>query len=398
MKLGTIAINNLKRRLGKTIFLVAGLIIGIATIVTLFSITKAMELELGDTFDVIGANMLVVPESDDLTLSYGGVSIPGVEREKASLDMSAIDKIRTIPEANSIAIIAPKLLGALEVEDSRALTLGVQFENELRMKKWWKVNTSPTDPSQFEEHNFRVVVEKDQVVLGSSLANRLGVRPQDTITVQGEEYTIKGILQPLGAEEDNALLIDIEKMQGYLHQPGAVSLLEISALCNTCPIDDIVAQVADVLPGNRVTAIKEAVAARELIVERFSSFALAVSLVVLLIGSLVVSLTMLSSVNERTREIGIFRAIGFRKSHVMQIIFLEAILVSTLGGLIGYVLGMVIAQFAAPKIAQMDVYIGWSPLIALAATSVAILIGIGASIIPARKASNLDPSEALRYI
>lgn len=398
MKLGTIAINNLKRRLGKTIFLVAGLIIGIATIVTLFSITRAMELELGDTFDVIGANMLVVPESDDLTLSYGGVSIPGVDREKASLDMTALDKIRTIEEANSIAIIAPKLLGALEVEDGRALTLGVQFENELRMKKWWKVNTSPTDPSQFEENNFRIVVDKDQVVLGSSLANKLGVRPQDTITVQGEKYTIKGILQPLGAEEDNALLIDIEKMQGYMNQPGAVTLLEISALCNTCPIDVIVAQVSEVLPGNRVTAIKEAVAARELIVERFSSFALAVSLVVLLIGSLVVSLTMLSSVNERTREIGIFRAIGFRKSHVMQIIFLEAILVSTLGGIIGYVLGMVIAQFAAPKIAQMDVYIGWSPLIALAATSVAILIGIGASIIPARKASNLDPSEALRYI
>ena len=192
--------------------------------------------------------------------------------------------------------------------------------------------------------------------------------------------------------------MSLPEAQQILGKPNSISFIEVSALCNTCPIDDIVAQLQSKLPDAEVSASKEAVQARKDIVDRFASFALAISVVVLVIGSLIVFTTMMSSVNERTREIGIFRAIGFRKGHIMTIILLEAVLVSLVGGLIGYLLGMGAAWGVGPAIAQMDLNITWQLPVAAGALGLAVLIGILASLSPAWRAAKLDPVEALRFI
>ena len=78
MKLHNISLNNLGRRKGKMIFLVLGLFIGIATIVTLLSITESMSRDIEDRLDQFGANIVMLPESKNLALSYGGISVGGV--------------------------------------------------------------------------------------------------------------------------------------------------------------------------------------------------------------------------------------------------------------------------------------------------------------------------------
>lgn len=398
MRLTGIAFNNLRRRKGKTFFLVLGMLIGIATIVTLFTITKSMEQEVGNKFDQIGANMLVVPKSDDLTLSYGGVSVSDAVVAAKELSMTDIDKMRTIKNKENISIIAPKLLGAVDVGGNKTLAIGVRFISELRMKKWWKIHTDATNPDQVAARPGMLVMNEKDILLGNEAALRLNKKPGDTLKITGRDYVVKGVLGPLGSEEDGAVIMDISRLQSILGKPGAVSLFELSALCNTCPISDIVNQISAKLPHARAVAVKEAVEARKLVVERFSDFALAISAVILFIGSLVVLLTMMSSVNERTREIGIFRAIGFRKSHVMQIIFTEALVVSLLGGVLGYFLGTLAAKFTAPMIAQMDLVINWQLQLAAGSLGLALLVGIAASAFPAWQASKLDPAEALRFI
>jgi putative ABC transport system permease protein len=159
-----------------------------------------------------------------------------------------------------------------------------------------------------------------------------------------------------------------------------------------------VAQLTDVLPNGRVTALRQAALVREETIERFSSFGIALSGVVLLVAALVVLTTMLSSVNERTREIGIFRAIGFRRMHVLQIILLEALLVSIFGGLAGYFAGNAIARATGPYFAQMRVSVPWNTEMILPAVLLSAAIAVAASIYPALKAANLDPVEALRFI
>lgn len=129
MNLRTIAFNNLRRRKGRMAFLLAGLLIGVATVVTLFSLTSALTLDAEHKLDSFGANIVVTPKRDDLSLSYGGITLAGVNVAQNELRMVDLQKIGEIPNAGNIAAIAPKVLGAVEVNGVRALMMGVSPED-----------------------------------------------------------------------------------------------------------------------------------------------------------------------------------------------------------------------------------------------------------------------------
>lgn len=385
MKLHNIALNNLRRRKAKMAFLVMGMVIGIATIVTLYTITSAMETEIADKFDQIGANMTVVPQSDSLSMSYEGVNASDVGGTKNLITMNEVARIRTIKNKENIATIAPKLLDSLKVEEKERLILGVQFQDELRMKRWWKIEgNSPAGPQD--------------LLLGFQTALDMNKKPGDKLEIKEKQYTVTGIIQETGNQEDSVVFMDLKQLQTITGQPDAVSFAEVSALCSTCPIEDITAQISEKLPGTKVSAIKEVVQARKDFVDRFAQLAVSVSVIILVVGSLVVLITMMSSVNERTREIGIFRAIGFRKSHIISIILMESGMVSIVGGIAGYLIGILTAKIAGPVIAQMEVSIPWDFTIGLASIVIALVMGLAASSLPAFKASKQDPVEALRFI
>ena len=133
--------------------------------------------------------------------------------------------------------------------------------------------------------------------------------------------------------------------------------------------------------------------------DHFKKFSVGISVIVLLIGSLIVFTNMMASVNERKREIGIFRAIGFRKSHVIRIIFLEALIVGFIAGVVGYALGLGISQIAGPMVTGMKGgKILIDPLLAAGAIFLSSLIGILSSAYPAIHASKMDPTTALRAL
>ena len=133
-------------------------------------------------------------------------------------------------------------------------------------------------------------------------------------------------------------------------------------------------------------------------IDMFKSFSLGVSILVVLIGSLLVLVTMMGSVNERTREIGIFRAIGFRRGHVMQIILLEALLLGIIGGIVGFCIGNLIAYTVIPIVIKEGVFAGINTNLGIISILMAVALSLLASLYPAFKASNMDPSEALRAL
>ena len=104
-------------------------------------------------------------------------------------------------------------------------------------------------------------------------------------------------------------------------------------------------------------------------------------------------------VRDRTGEIGIFRAIGFRKGHIARLVLLEAALISALAGLIGYFLGIGAGELALPLFAHTSgAHVPFDPLLAVAALSTAVILGLLASWYPAAAAARLDPHEALRHL
>ena len=140
MRLKDISINNLRRRKGKVFFLILGLTIGITTVVTLISITRMMNDDISRKLDEFGANILIIPRSDDLSLSYGGMNIAGVSIDAQMLKDSDVPKIRQIEVRENISTVSPKLIGVVEIEGKRVPLMGVHFEEELRLKKWWKIH------------------------------------------------------------------------------------------------------------------------------------------------------------------------------------------------------------------------------------------------------------------
>lgn len=365
-----------------------GLVIGVASIVGLYSITRTMEEDLANKIDEYGANMLIVPDNDNVSISFGGVSVEGVGQVK-ELDMSLIDKMKTIKNKETLNIIAPKLLADGIIDGKQALLLGVQFPEELRLKKWWKIDWAgkPRTPAAGE------------IIAGSEAARVIGLVPGKTVKIKGDDFKVAGVIEATGsAENDDAVFMDLSTLQRLTAKPGAISLIEAAAYCYTCPIFEVTKQLQEKLPGTKVSALKESVQNRDVLVKKFGVFALAVSGIILLVGGLVVAISMLSSVKERTREIGVFRAIGFRKSHIIQIIITEALILSFIGGILGYLLGMGAASAFGSVVAQMQVSVSWQPVWALYAVGGSMIIGLIASAYPAWQAANMDPVEALRFI
>lgn len=385
MKLHDIAVNNLRRRKGKVFFLVVGLLVGVAAVVALHTTTRILEEDIAHKMDEFGANIIVTPKSEGLSMTYGGLSLGGFSFDVKEISESDLEKIKTIPNAANIRIVSPKVFGVFESEAAKALVVGVDFNEEMSLKKWWKVDgDTPTKPNQ--------------ILLGKEAAERFHVTPGSKLDIKGESFRVAGVLESTGSQDDGLIFMHLPITQKLFGKQGTVGMIEIAALCKNCPISDIVTQISEKLPTAKVTAIQQVVEGRMDTLHNFRKFSLGISGLVLLVGSMVVFVTMMASVNERTREIGIFSAIGFRRSHIMKIILLEAAAVSFMAGIAGYLTGIGITRLLLTFLTEHMPRFSLDPLVALGAVFLAILVGLLASLYPALAASKMDPSEALRTL
>ena len=413
MRLIDIVLNNLRRRKSRMAFIVVGLAIGVGTVVGLRLLTTTMEQEIGAQLDQYGANIVIVPKSESQDVSYGGLALSTATFDVQQLGDEDLNRIKSIKYANRLSLIAPKLLGVVEAEGQKFLLSGANLDQEVRMKRWWQVSG-------------RVPQEPDELLLGYAVASRLGVieapiaaastsdadamshlaHPGQAANLKllrthlplgGVQFRIAGVLQETGAQDDRMIYANLTAAQQILRKPGELSLIEVSAMCQGCPIEDIVAQLSAALPHAKVSALQQAVRARLQTVERLSRFSTALSVVMLLIGFLMVFITMMAAVVERTREVGVLRALGFRKRHIIQVFITEAAIVSLIGGVLGWAAGALSGALSAPYFTEtgLRVYPSW-PL-AVGAVTVAVIVGVASSFYPAIKASKLDPTEALRH-
>ena len=345
-----------------------------------------MNEDISNKLDALGANIIILPRSDDLSLSYGGMSLGGVAFDTQTLKDADVPKIRQIEVRENVSTVSPKIIGVVQIEGKKVPLMGVLFQEETRLKKWWKVRGT-------------VPKSQEEVLLGHEVAVKLFKSMGDPLVIDGKRVRISGILDETGSQDDFLILGELAFVQGVLKKPGALSLIEVSAFCISCPIEEIVRQISKELPHAKVTAIKQTLETKMEALGHFRKFSIGISVIVLLIGGLIVFTNMMASVNERKREIGIFRAIGFRKSHVIRIIFLEAFIIGLVAGMTGYVLGMGASQVIGPMITgTKGLRISIDPLLAIGAVFLSAFIGILSSAYPALHASKMDPTEALRAL
>lgn len=385
MKLTDISIKNLMRRKAKAGFIMAGLVVGVAAMVAVIGFVRTMTTEINHKMERYGANILILPKTEDLQLSYGGINLGGVSFDMEPIRQADLERLGTIKNAANIAATGPTLLGVVKADTRRVLLAGIDLDKVHVLKPWWHLNGD------------RPV--GNGLLAGSETARILNLTVGREVMVNGRPMAVTGILESTGSQDDHLLFTELATAQDLLGKEGQISMVEVAALCNACPIDDMVGQIAGVLPDTKVMAIQQVVKGRMDTLHRFSNFSLGMSAVVILVGSLVVLTTMMSSVRERKEEIGIFRAMGFRRSHVMRIIFSEAAIISGPSGLIGYLVGAGATYLAVHFFSGLDhVPTVLDPVLCGAAVLMAMVVGLVASVYPAVMAARLDPNTALRSL
>jgi len=263
--------------------------------------------------------------------------------------------------------------------------MGVDPKAEFKLKRWWSIAGRPIEKGR-------------ELLVGDAVVKRFDLTMGDTLKVNGQDYTVVGLLAKTGSQDDQLLIAPLSVAQAALGKEGQISMVEIAALCHDCPVDDMVNQLQIALPGTAVQAVQQVVKTRMHALDQFRLFALGVAVTVVIIGALLVFVTMMGAISERTREIGIFRAIGYRRRHVLHLVLVEAAIVSALGGVLGYLTGIAATLAALPLLEGGKASWQWNPTLAVASVVAAILVGLIASLQPALRASRLEPSEALRAL
>ncbi|MFP5259572.1 MAG: ABC transporter permease [Acidobacteriota bacterium] len=385
MNILTIPVRNLRRKLPRTLLMVAVFSIGVASVTALLDLSKAVGESLEAKLAAYGANILVSPKTETLSVGYGGMALGDVSVDiKYLKEDETLAAIRGIHHKDRLSAVAPKFVVLTRVADVPVGVVGVDFDQERQIKSHWHATSGslPDGPAS--------------LVVGSEAAARLRLSPGSPVAVEGRQFTVSGVLGATGSEDDRLLFADLHALQAAAGKENRVHFVEVAALCSGCPIEEITAQIAAGLPDTDVKAMQQVVKSRMMTVDFVKHLALAVSGVILLTACVMIGLSVFSSVNERKNEIGLLRALGFSKAAVFFLMNLEALVLGAASAVVGYLTGFAasgrlmtlldLGDQAAPAFDPVQ--------FGLIFVAVAVLSSL-ASLPPALAAARIEPSQAL---
>jgi len=381
-----------------------GVIIGVASVISMVAVGEGAKAKVEGVFASMGTNLLIVLSGS--TSSRGVMGGFGSMPTLTWDDLTAIKK-----EARAVRYAAPVLSSRVTIlsEDANWMTAVTGTTPEYFEIRAWKVARG----SSFEASD--VDSGSETVVLGQTVVDRLfggSVDPLGrTVRISGVPFIVIGVLQskgqsPMGSDYDDTAMMPVStfqsKIQGGLGKyiPGIIAVSAVSAADTGRAQKEINALLRDhhhlsegVEDDFNVRNLTEMAAAQQQGTKALTGLLAAIAAVSLLVGGIGIMNIMLVSVTERTREIGLRMAVGAKPWQVLAQFLVESIALSMTGGLIGVALGSLAARAVATRL-------GWtySPRIDMALISFGFsaLVGVAFGFYPARRASRLDPIEALR--
>jgi len=368
-----------------------GVIIGVLSVVLLVSIGQGARSEITGVVEGLGSNLLFVLPGDG---DFGG---PPTRSRFTLEDVDALE--RALPG------VGPRVSGQIvgtepvSAEGERVVTAvyGVSAGHET------VVDRVIVRGQGFVTSD--VVSARRVAIIGSDVAETLfGARDPigRSLTIGGSRYRVVGVFERVGASAfgpspDQDVLIPLTTAKRLLSVSN-VDAIFIRA-DTTASIDDDVRLVRRILSQRHdpdefsVFTQEEIVGVIDTILGILTFFLAAIAGISLLVGGVGVSNIMLVSVSERTREIGLRKALGARTRDITLQFLLEAVVLTGLGGLLGLGLGVGLARLVAALSPVPAEVTTWSVLLAL---GVSALVGLVFGVLPARRAGQLDPVEALR--
>ena len=384
MNILTIPMRNIRRKPSKTLLLLLVFSLGVMSIVALYEVSQVVGHSLEKKLTAFGANIIISPVSEKLSVSYGGLHMGDMLFDVHDLpEEETVAAIRSIALNERLSAVAPNLVTMTRVNDTAVALVGVRWKDERGIKSYWAPKgTFPEKP--------------DEVLVGSKAATKLQLKAGDRLSLLGRDFTVSGTLYDTGSDDDTVIFMNLSSLQELQGKPGATSFIKVAAPCSGCPIEDIVAQLQEKLPGVEVKALQHVINQRMASIHFVQNLALTISVVILVTAAAMVGLSMMSAVSERKKDIGILRSLGYGKPQVFIIFCLEAGLIGMLSGVVGY-LGGFGGSFQVLEFLHMAE--GGTPIFSsthlLMAAGLFSLVTVLAAVYPAWKGAGVEPSAAL---
>jgi putative ABC transport system permease protein len=356
----------------------------------------------------LGANLIVTPRAASLPVEIGGISYRPFSSE-AFIPAAAVLRIKTTFWHLNIIGYSPSLRAETQVDGRRVPVEGVRFSSLRDLNRTWKVTGMWVEDRAPDRSDRRAV-------LGSALARRLGVRPGGHLTMFGEEFTVAGVLETGGEEEDRAF-VPLEVLQRLTHREGQVDAVQVSALTKpedafarkdpsrmspaeydrwycTPYVSSIAHQIEEVLPMAVAKPIRRVADSEGRVLDKVRGLMLLIAAAALASAALTVWSVMATTVLERRGEIAIMQATGAANWLVASLFFTEVAVEGAVGGLLGALAGIQLARWVGQSVFHSSTE---TPglLVPLAVLG-AIALAIAGASQPLRRSLALQPADALR--
>ncbi len=393
-----VAVDSIRSNKLRSFLTTLGVVIGVTSVILLVAIGEGLRVYLTDIFAGMGSNLLFVTPGKRDTRGGGHGALSTVR--KLTLDDARALRQRSF----NIVGVAPRVVGGGSVEKGalsrEAVVLGTDDE-------YLTVHSLKLAAGRFlsrEDSDGRRRV----AVVGQTIAQELfGERAPlgQPVKIADARFRIVGTMAPkgqaLGIDYDEVVFIPVTCALD-LFQLDGLSGLSVKA-ANPTNLEPAIADITRILKHRHnsredFTVISQAdlVQTANRITGTMTLVLLGIASISLLVGGIGIMNIMLVSVRERTREIGVRKAVGAKRMDILVQFLIEAVMVSLIGGAIGLLLGTLIAlgitsavpEFPPPKITL------WAVLVAF---GFSVAVGVFFGVAPARKAANLDPIAALRY-
>jgi len=381
----TLAIKNLLRRRGRTILTVLGVAIAIAVLFSLLSFNSGYEKQLSGELDSLGIHILAVPkgcpyEAASLII-HGGV----IPKYLSNSDVEEVKKI------DGIEVASPMLLHQFYKDGEPHIVYGVVMNDASSLKPWWKV-----------EGRFFSDTEDNVMVMGRSLAEKEKLKVGDVLPFGPDKipFTVVGILERTGTQDDEFHFLPLQVAQRVFDKPEQITTIAIR-VNDVSRVSEISKELENI-PDIQVVTMTQVMGTIMNLVGSARTLLISVIIVAIIISAVGIMNTLLMSVNERTREFGMMKAIGASGMDIGRLVLIETMLITVIGGVIGlllsalgsgliegFVKGIIPYSPAGRLMAPEPGLIGLCLLFS-------IVIGFVCGIYPAIRSSRLTPMEAIR--
>ena len=395
------AVDALRANKGRAVLTSLGIIIGVSSVIIMVALGQGASAQVNERLAGLGTNVL--------TVSPGSAQSGGVRSGAGTLTtLTADDAEQIAVQAEGVARLSPVVNGNVQViagsQNWQTRIQGVWTQYQQIQN--WQIAQGGFFSAEDQ------VVGRAVAVIGQTVTRNLFPGGQDPIgqlvRIRNVPFTVVGVLSSKGStgfqDQDDVVIIPFETARVRLFGASAINsvALQVASADQAQSVTNDISSLLRGLHGLRsgqaddftVRSSNDIVQTAQGIAQTLTLLLGGVAAVSLIVGGIGIMNIMLVSVTERTREIGIRMAIGARPGDVLQQFLAEAIMLSVVGGLIGIGLG-VLAAALLPKLA------GWAAVVSYPAVALAFgfsaLVGVFFGFYPARKASQLNPIEALRY-